>query len=105
MCHDLNLCCPNSLTASSPLHTAVFRVESNDLTGAVPDVICNEFNKTFPAFVADCTEEIECPCCMFCCEDLGMCQCQFESIGLGFLCSEYSLSTSMASRTAGNNNT
>jgi hypothetical protein len=93
MCHDLNLCCPNSLTASSPLHTAVFRVESNDLTGAVPDVICIEFDITVPAFVADCIDEIACSCCMFCCEDVGMCQCQFESIELVALCSEYSLST------------
>lgn len=85
-----------------PLPVAIFRVELNDLTGAVPDVVCSEFGQTFPAFVADCVDEIVCPCCMFCCEDVGMCRCQFESIGLEFLCAEYSLSSQVEPvRTAG----
>ncbi|CAJ1930819.1 unnamed protein product [Cylindrotheca closterium] len=94
--HDNNLSgtIPTSFGALSRL--ATFRVEANNLTGIVSTSICNVFNESVPAFISDCIAELDCPCCMFCCEDPGVCQCQLEG-ELEFLCSEYTTTFAISS--------
>ncbi|KAL3942648.1 MAG: hypothetical protein SGBAC_003196 [Bacillariaceae sp.] len=85
---------PASFKALSRLTT--FRVEANDLTGIVSGNICDVFEESVPVFVSDCIVELDCPCCMFCCEDPGVCQCQLEG-ELEFLCLEYTTTFGTAS--------
>lgn len=53
------------------------RLDNNDLTGTMPVDVCRVFNKTLPAVYVDC-DELECPCCSFCCRDGGGCQCRYK---------------------------
>ena len=56
---------------------AVARLERNDLTGVVPDIICEVWDEYFTAAYADC-DEIDCPCCRYCCTDGEGCVCRYE---------------------------
>jgi hypothetical protein len=55
----------------------VLRLDSTDLTGSVPSEVCGTFNETHPTLFADC-EEINCPCCTYCCNDDSGCTCVHE---------------------------
>lgn len=63
---------PEELAALSELR--VFRIDDNDLSGAIPDGLCTAFDETRPVAYADCSE-VACPCCSFCCADGQGCQC------------------------------
>lgn len=96
----------NQLTGGIPTsfsalrRVGVLRLESNNLTGIVSDLVCAVFEQTYPVFVTDCANpaEITCACCMFCCEDNGDCTCQFANTDLDFLCSDFSRSPGLAER-------
>ena len=87
----------NALTGAIPLAFSTFqrlenlRLEKNDLSGNVPPFVCQTLvfdrifrNPTF--FVTDCITEVSCPCCQYCCEDGGGCECQFANTDNSFLC-------------------
>ena len=82
------------------LYVAIFRLESNDIIETVSVEVCETFQNTFPVFLADCIDEMECPCCMFCCADGGDCQCQFENTAYDFLCLEFATSPGLSERMA-----
>lgn len=67
---------PQQISALSQLR--VFRIDENDLTGAVPNALCSIFDLTQPVAYADC-DEISCPCCSHCCVDGQGCTCVVES--------------------------
>lgn len=77
---------------------ASLRLEANDLTGTVPDMICAVFGEIFPLFATDCINEVTCPCCGFCCDDDDGCECQVEGTDMDFLCSEISEAPGLLAR-------
>lgn len=62
------------------------RIESNNLSGYIPQEVCQVFFDTYPIFYSDCTEEIECDCCTYCCLDGAGCSCVHAGSDLEFLC-------------------
>ena len=78
---------------SSPtIYTDMIRLDKNNLIGAVPEEICNVYAETLPVFFSDCTSEVVCSCCLFCCADTSdECTCQFENTDLDFLCFQRSI--------------
>ena len=62
-----------------------FRIDANDMSGGISAEICEVFNLTLPYFYADCSE-IDCPCCLFCCEDGDSCSCRYENTVEKYLC-------------------
>jgi hypothetical protein len=81
----------NLLTGSVPLEFAkldklqVLSLDTNMLTGEMPEEVCNVYNQTRPTISVDC-EEVECPCCNYCCRDGEGCQCRYLNTELEFLC-------------------
>jgi len=53
-------------------------LEGNDLSGVMPEIVCDSFENTFPTVSVDCNE-LECPCCNFCCVNGEDCFCQFAN--------------------------
>jgi hypothetical protein len=98
----------NALTGTVPVSFAKLdrlnslRLEDNDLSGTVPDEVCAVYSQTFPIFVTDCLDgEIDCDCCMFCCENGGGCECEFANTQLSFLCAEFTESPGLEERISG----
>jgi hypothetical protein len=60
-------------------------LQSNDLTGVMPESVCTVFNSTLPTVYIDC-EEVDCPCCTFCCTDEEGCVCRYLNTPQEFLC-------------------
>ena len=81
----------NNLVSSLPAEVAALhrlvtiRIDDNDMSGQVADDVCEVFNQTLPYFYADC-QEIDCPCCIFCCEDETGCSCRYENTDSQYLC-------------------
>ena len=70
----------------------MIRLESNNLVGTVPTEVCDVYDETLPVFFSDCTNEVVCPCCLFCCTDgSDECQCQYADSDLDFLCFQRSI--------------
>ena len=61
------------------------RVDSNALTGDVPEPVCVSFSFSRPLFYADCPDEIQCDCCTYCCTD-NQCTCVHTGTDLEYLC-------------------
>jgi Leucine-rich repeat (LRR) protein len=64
---------------------SLLRLESNVLTGAMPNEVCTLFNRTQPSVFIDC-EEVFCPCCNFCCKEGEECVCRYLGTELEYLC-------------------
>lgn len=74
---------PEEVSSLHRLNT--LRIDDNNMSGQVADEICEVFNHTLPYFYADCLE-IDCPCCIFCCDDAAGCSCRYEGTSHQYLC-------------------
>lgn len=63
----------------------VLALDTNDLTGSMPVEVCSVFNETLATISIDC-EEVNCPCCNYCCQDGEGCQCRYLGTELEYLC-------------------
>ena len=59
---------------------------SNDLSGNIPNSVCETFNTTYPEFEADCIDfDDDCACCTSCCVE-DTCVCRYLGTPKEFLC-------------------
>lgn len=63
-------------TFASMTNIKSIRLESNSLTGTVPEVVCDFYEKVKPVGFIDC-DEITALCFSYCCLDGGDCQCRY----------------------------
>lgn len=75
---------PESFVNLQRLQTLM--LQSNYLLGSMPSVVCDRFNMTLVTVYVDC-EEVDCPCCNFCCVDGSGCECRYlNSTDNSWLC-------------------
>ncbi|GAX22625.1 hypothetical protein FisN_17Hh006 [Fistulifera solaris] len=73
----------NKLTGSIPDKFShldrinMLALHDNLLIGAVPYTVCRVFEWIIPSFSVDCNE-VDCPCCTFCCDEQSGCTCQYK---------------------------
>ncbi|GAX09263.1 hypothetical protein FisN_17Lh006 [Fistulifera solaris] len=73
----------NKLTGSIPERFShldrinTLALHDNLLIGAVPYTVCRVFEWIIPSFSVDCNE-VDCPCCNFCCDEQNGCICQYK---------------------------
>ncbi len=73
----------NKLTGSIPERFShldrinTLALHDNLLIGAVPYTVCRVFEWIIPSFSVDCNE-VDCPCCNFCCDEQNGCTCQYK---------------------------
>ena len=60
-------------------------LQSNNIRGTMPSSACELFNVTLPSIYIDC-EEINCPCCNFCCIDEIGCDCRYMNTVDEWMC-------------------
>jgi len=75
---------PEAIYKLSRLNT--LRIEENNISGSVPVAVCQVFSVTLPVFYADCTKQIACKCCTYCCIDNAGCACEHTGTLEEFLC-------------------
>lgn len=82
---------PSSFGELSQLR--ILQLEYNNLVGEVADPVCYAlvtnkiYNGIFPTTLfADCSGEVDCECCQYCCSLIGGCKCQYANTDKDYLC-------------------